>query len=274
MPSPSASSKTIVAILVVAALAAGFWILALSPKRQQASELAAELEQEQTTLVAAQSKAAEARVAQGEFPKDYHQLVVLGQAVPAGSETPSLLVQLNRVANHAKVQFDTLQLNSSEGSESSESSPTTALAPEVGPAASASASETVPPTEAEAALLPLGAVVGSAGLGVMPYNLALKGNFFQIADFIHGVDSLVQVDKSGVGVDGRLMTLDGFSLAEDSTPGSSGLAANFTITTYIVPPGQGLTAGATPTSPEAPAAEPAPATATGTPSSYQANEAR
>jgi Tfp pilus assembly protein PilO len=269
--SSTASSKTIVAILVVAALAAAFWILALSPKRQQASDLAAEVEQQQTALVAAQSKVTEASAARAEFPSDYHRLVVLGQAVPAGEETPSLLVELNRVADHAGVRFDTLQLNSTEAGESSTSA---SLAPEVGPTSSVPASATIPPTEAEAALLPLGATVGSAGLGVMPYSLTFTGSFFQIADFIHGIDSLVHVDKSAVGVDGRLITLDGFSLSEDSSAGFPNLSANFTVTTYVVPPEQGLTAGATPTSPATPATAPAPATTTGTPSSYPTSTAR
>jgi Tfp pilus assembly protein PilO len=262
----SYSGKTIAAILVLAALATAFWILALSPKRQQASELAGEVEQEQTALVAAQSQVSEAKVARQEFAGDYRQLVVLGQAVPAGEETPSLLVQLNRIADHAGVEFETLQLNSTGGSEEA----AVGLAPEAGPSSAVPTSATVPPTEAEAALLPLGATVGSAGLGVMPYTLTFSGNFFQIADFIGGVDSLVEANKSSVGVDGRLITLDGFSLTEDAKV--SKLTASFAVTTYLVPPGQGITAGATET---APPSEVAPATAIGTPSSFSTgNEAR
>jgi Tfp pilus assembly protein PilO len=267
----SSSSKTIVAILVVTALAATFWILALSPKREEASKLATEVEGQQTALVAAQSKVSEGLAAKSEFSNDYRQLVVLGQAVPAGGETASLLVELSRVAADAEVEFETLQLSSEE---SSEPTTTSTLAPEVGPSNSVPASATVPPTEAEAALLPLGASIGSAGLGVMRYSLSFSGNFFQIADFIGGIDSLVHSDKSAVGVDGRLITLDGFSLAENTGSASADLSASFTVTTYVVPPEQGLTAGATETSPATPAAEPAPATTTATPSSYPTNEAR
>jgi Tfp pilus assembly protein PilO len=262
----SDSRKTIVAILVLAALATAFWILALSPKRQQAGELAGEVEQEQTALVAAQSKVNEANVAREEFAGDYRQLVVLGQAVPAGEETPSLLVQLNRVADHTGVEFETLQLNSIGGVEESAAS---GLAPEAGPSSSVSTSSTVPPTEAEAALLPLGATVGSAGLGVMPYSLTFSGSFFQIADFIGGIDSLVQANKASVGVDGRLITLDGFALSEGSASKAGKLAANFTVTTYLVPPSQGITAGATATTPPT---EVAPATAIGTPSSFSTGD--
>lgn len=270
MPSASASNKTIAAILVVAVLAAGFWILALSPKRQQSDKLGSEIEQQQSALAQAQSQVTEASTAKAEFPADYRQLVVLGQAVPAGEETASLLVELNRVADRAGVQFDTLQLDSS----GSEAAPvTSSAAPEAGPSTSVPAASTVPPTEAEASLLPLGASIGPAGLGVMPYTLTFTGSFFQVADFIHGIDSLVQTGGAGVGVDGRLITLDAFSLSEDSTANFPELGASFSVTTYVVPPEQGLTAGATPTSPATPAAAAAGTTAA-TPSSYSTSEAR
>ena len=60
--------------------------------------------------------------------------------------------------------------------------------------------------------MPLGASIGPAGLAVMPYTLTFSGNFFQIADFIHGIDSLVETENAKVGVEGRLVTIDGFSL--------------------------------------------------------------
>lgn len=242
----SASNRVIVGMLIVTALAAVFWILLLSPKRQQADELAGEVEAQQTALLQAQSKLNEATAAERAFPADYRQMVVLGKAVPAGDETASLLVELNRVAARAGVRFDSLQLNSSEGGSSSTSTP---LAPEVGPDSAVPASSSVPPTEAEAALLPLGATVGSAGLGVMPYNLTFTGSFFHVADFIHGIDSLVRTHGSKVGVDGRLVTLDAFSLTEASGMRFPNLSANFSVTTYLVPPSQGVTAGASPASP-------------------------
>ena len=270
MSSSSASNKTIVGMLIVAALAAMFWILVLSPKRQQASDLGAEVEQQQSSLAEAQSKVTEGISARREFSSNYRQLVVLGKAVPASDETASLLVELNHVADHAGVRFNSLTLSSDGG----EAAPAAAgLGQEASATTAVPASATVPPTEAEAALLPLGATIGPAGLGVMPYNLNFTGSFFQVADFIHSIDSLVHTDNSEVGVDGRLVTLDGFSLSEDSETAFPKLAANFAVTTYVVPPNQGITAGATPTSPEVPATT-APETTTGTPSSYSTSSAR
>jgi hypothetical protein len=123
----------------------------------------------------------------------------------------------------------------------------------------------VAPTEAAASVLPLGANIGPAGLAVMPYNLTFTGNFFHVADFIEGIDSLVHTGGSNVSVDGRLVTLDGFALNADSKLDFPHLRATFVVTTYLTPPSQGVTAGATP-------AEPAPSTAppTETPASEEA----
>jgi Tfp pilus assembly protein PilO len=264
------SNRLIVAILVVAGLAIGFWILALGPKRKEADELSSQVSQAQTTLAEAQSKATEAAAARRQFPADYRQLVVLGQAVPAGDETSSLLVELNTIAAVSGVRFDEIQL---EGSGEAAPAPVPAAepaptAPPAGsPAGAVPASSTVPPTEAAASLLPLGAAIGTAGLGVMPYHLTFGGNFFQIANFIKGIDSLVNTGDSNVSVDGRLVTLSGFALnteEKDESEGEQGpsdhLKATFAVTTYVTPPTQGITAGATASAP-APVSTPAGASA-------------
>ncbi|HEV7769837.1 MAG TPA: hypothetical protein VGO66_04145 [Solirubrobacterales bacterium] len=256
------SNRLIVAMLVVALLAGGFWILILSPKREKANELGAEVDQLRSSLILAEAQKAEATAARRFFPADYRKLVVLGKAIPGGDETSSLLIQLNRVAEDSEVEFESIQLAGAGGSAA-----TTATAPEAGPNAPVTA--TTPPTEAAAALLPLGATVGSAGLAVMPYNLTFSGSFFDVADFIGGIDSLVQPDTAGLAVDGRLVTLDGFALNEATAAGFPQLDANFSVTTYLVPPGESVTAGATEAAPAE--AEAAP---TGTPSSFSTSPAQ
>jgi Tfp pilus assembly protein PilO len=254
-----ANNRLIVSILVVAALAIGFWLLLLSPKREKANELGSQTETLQISLQEAQGRAEQAETARREFPNDYRQLITLGQAVPANDETSSLLVEVNRIAERSKVQFDGIQLES----EGEETTPVTGAAagntapPTTGTTGSPTATpaaETVPPTEASAALLPLGATIGPAGLGVMPYSVTFRGNFFHIADFINGFDKMVHTGDSKLTVDGRLTTFDGFALSADPELGFPYLTASFDITTYLVPPGQGVTAGATST-------EPAPITA-------------
>jgi len=240
------------AMLVVAAIAGAFWILALSPKRDEASKLGAQVKQLESSLAQHESEIAAAEGARREFPVDYQHLVVLGKAVPSDDETPSFLVQLNRISARAGVRFQTLSLEAS-GSEETEAS---------GPL-STSSSEPVSATEASASLLPLGAGVGPAGLAVMPYSLTFTGNFFKIADFIKGLDSLVKTTNESVGVDGRLITINGFSLGEDSEAKFPALQANFSVTTYVTPPSEGTTAGASPEGPEEPPASVPASTTTG-----------
>jgi Tfp pilus assembly protein PilO len=261
----SSSNRVIVAMLVVAAFAAGFWILILSPKREEAGNLGTEVEQLRSTLVTAETQAAEAVAARKDFPNDYRRLVVIGKAVPGNDEISSLLVELNRVAEDAGTEFQSIQLgNGSTGAVTA-----TGAAPEAGP--TNHVTETTPPTEAAAALMPLGSSIGPAGLAVMPYDLTFTGTFFDIADFIHGIDSMVKTTPKGTAVDGRLVTLDSFVLSPEGEEGggsaSSTLSANFSVTTYLAPPNQGVTAGATEAAPAA-TTEAAPEASTGTPSSY------
>ena len=100
-------------------------------------------------------------------------------------------------------------------------------------------------------MLPIGASVGPAGLPVMPYDLSFTGGFFQIADFMQSLDSMVQMKKALVDVRGRLLTIDGSTLTPtDSGPTATpNLTAQLTITTFVSPADQGITAGATPTDP-------------------------
>lgn len=251
----NSSHRLIVAILVVAALAIGFWMLLLGPKRQEVNELSQQVDSLTSGLVQAQGEVAVAEEAKRAFPADYRELVSLGQAVPGGDESSSLLVELSTIARDSKVAFEGLQLSAGEGEAPVEG---TATEVPVEPAAgdtsgTVPAATTVPPTEAAAALMPLGATIGPAGLGVMPYTLTFSGSFFQIADFIAGIDSLVGTKATSVGVDGRLVTIDGFSLTPRADEATPKLDVSFVVTTFVTPPELGTTAGATPT-------EPAPAT--------------
>ena len=107
--------------------------------------------------------------------------------------------------------------------------------------------------------MPLGAAIGPAGLAVMPYTLKFTGDFFRVADFIHGLDKLVKTANSKVAVDGRLVTIDGFALGPAQNKTFPQLEASFSVTTYLTPESQGITAGATPVAPSGSTATPAAA---------------
>lgn len=225
----------VASMLVVAALAAAFWMVLLSPKREEAAKLSGQIESLETSLAQHRSEVASAAAARRAFPQEYARLVALGKAVPSGDETASLLVQLSHLARKAGASFETLTFDG--GSEE------TAGAEGIPPASA---------TEAEDSLLPLGAVTGPAGLAMMPYSLTFEGNFFQVASFVEGLDALVETSSRGVVVKGRLITIGSFSLSpagsgEEST---SRLMASFSVTTYLTPPGESLTVGATAAGPE------------------------
>ncbi len=230
------SNRAIVAAIIVAVGAVAFWMLMMSPKREEASKLGTEVENIQASLSQHEAEIIAGEEAKEGFADSYKQLVVLGKATPADDETASLLVQVNHIAEKSKVRFSNLQLEASgSGGEV-----------EAAGAAAATTSELLTPTEASASLLPLGAEIGPAGLAVMPYSLTFNGTFFQLADFIHGLDGLVTTDDEAVTVDGRLLTINGFTLKGDSKSDFPHLEGEFSVTTFLTPPGEGLSTGAAP----------------------------
>jgi hypothetical protein len=220
-------------MLVIVVLAAGFWILLLSPKRSEADKLTQRVESLESSLVIHTGEVEAAEAARKSFADNYAHLLVLGKAVPAEAETASLIVQIQRLADRSKVTFGSLTLGSSGGGG------------EVEAAAPIPLPEGASASEASASLLPLGATVGPAGLAVMPYSLTFEGNFFKIAGFIERLDDLVKTKNEKVAVDGRLFTVDSFSL-EPGKGGFPSLLASFSITTFLTPPGRDLAEGLAP----------------------------
>lgn len=270
----------------VVLLAAAFYFLLLSPKRERAAELSQQVSGLEAGISEQEQVAAFGEQARRDFPEYYGRLVVLGKAVPEEADSASLLVQLNELAADARVDFRGITLGgdaSGAGSSAPAATPAVPAAPPSGTvptasgdsaagstdtpapagstdaAAAAVSTTAAPATEATAAELPLGAIVGTAGLSTLPYELTFRGGFFDIAGYIGGVDSLVQVGggaKTAL-VDGRLLTVDGFALKGGSPGGDPELSASFMLTAYVTPPTEGLTAGATPGGP-APAVPAAP----------------
>jgi len=251
----SSNNRLIAAVLVVVALGAAFWTMMLSPKREEAKELGTQVEQLEASLAQHKAEVAEAEAAREEFPTEYQRLVVLGKAVPGDDDVASLLVQLNRISAAAGGSFREIKLTPASGGG------------EAAPAAAPAASEGTPvsATEVAASLLPLGAAIGPAGLAVMPYDVTFEGNFFDVADFIKGLDSLVKTGEDEVKVDGRLLTIDGFSLKANPNAGFPALQASFALTTYLTPPSEGATAGAIPSTPGTTTVTPAATTTGGAP---------
>jgi Tfp pilus assembly protein PilO len=270
--------------LTAVALIAVFWFVLLAPKRQEASDLKGEVEQLESAVAEQQETIAFAEEARRKFPGDYRRLVTLGKAVPEDDDTSSLFVQLGGISRRAGVGFRALELSeAAAGATGPAPAPPPSPPPEEegsvqeqqqataevpgGEGTTSTPTGTAAPTEAAAASLPIGATVGSAGLPVMPYALDFQGDFFRIADFMRGLDSLVSLREGRVRSRGRLLTIDGFVLSRDLQKGFPSLIATLAVTTYVTPSAQGLTGGATPagpTSPPVPSATPTSSTTTTT----------
>jgi hypothetical protein len=266
------SRVVILAVLPLAALALAAWLLLVSPKRQEASELTSEATALQAQVSEQEQLAQSAETARQEFPRAYRRLVVLGKAAPEDDDTSSFLIQLERIASQSGVDFVSLQAES--GAAGAPAPPPPEAPAEEEETTENVASETpAPPTEAQASLLPIGASIGPAGLAVLHYSLNFEGDFFKLAEFLQGIDGMVRTRADGdVGVQGRLVTVDNFELtpladevaattASGQPPGmdsNPNLKAEFTITTYLTPADEGTVAGASPEGP-APPTEPQPA---------------
>jgi Tfp pilus assembly protein PilO len=252
-----ATDRTILAGLAIAGLIAAFWFVVLAPKRDEAVTLADEVAALEQSVAAQEQLVAEGRQAQDDFNRNYQRLVVLGKAVPEDEDTSSLFVQLQEIAKDANVEFDAIELVPGGGTGGAAPAPAEQTTTDQNQSDS-SGSEPVPEavpaaaTESAAANLPIGATVGPAGLPVMPYKLSMRGSFFELADFLAGVDRLVHSRHGRDVVDGRLITIDGFGLAGNEEEGFEVLNASLALTTFLTPADQGLTAGATPAGPAVP----------------------
>jgi len=262
-------------LIVVAALVAlaAVWFLLVAPKRHEASSLSSEVDDLHVSVEQAEQLASAAEAAKNDYSGNYHRLVVLGKAAPSSDDTASLFVQLNAIAGKSGTELDGIKLSEAGASASETAAQETAVASSTPSADGTSSDSTdttatsttdstastdstttstpsaVPATEASAALLPLGAAIGPAGLPVMPYELTLKGNYFQLRDFIDGLQKLVGSKRGRQVVDGRLVTINDFDFTGDDQKGFPELDATLNVTTYVAPADGGVTAGGTPAAP-------------------------
>lgn len=255
----TSANRTLVVFLLLVAGVAVYWFLLLSPKRDQIADLDAQISQIQSSIATSEQQISAGEQAKASFSRDYAQLVTMGKAVPDGDEQAALLVQLNRVGMRNDIFFSSITMegtgSSSTGAAPAQQSPATvqpsATAPPGEEPDPTTGNQPVAATESTVASLPIGATVGSAGLGVIPYSLLYRGNFFKLADFIGSLNRLVTTNEDGrINVNGRLMTINGFSLSPTSDESDlTKLSGAFSISTFVTPAAQGLTAGATPAGP-------------------------
>jgi hypothetical protein len=260
------SERIILVALPLIALAVGFWLLVLAPKQKQAGELQDRIDGLNGRVDAAEVEIAAAEKARSDFSSDYADLVTLGTAIPEEDDQATLVHDLTTIGRQNNVSFRSFTL--AEGSGSAATAAPAPTEPSSGSTESSDAPATpvaATPTEASAASLPIGATVGAAGLPVMPYDLTYFGRFYDMADVFADLDARVQArdGKRGLKTDGRLITIDGFSLTADPKRGFPSVAGDIAVTTFVVPPEQGIAAGANPAGPAPAGVDEAPVPVSG-----------
>ena len=241
--------NTILLVAVAAAAAVGaYWMLVLTPKREEAAAIDKQISAKQAQLAQAEAEVADYDHARSAYKVNYSMVARLGKAVPADDDVRSLLVQINSAADHSGVDFRTINVGSGSGASSAD------------PAAAGAAAGATPP--------PGASTVGTAGFSTMPFSFGFKGNFFELGEFFNRLDRFVAVKGGTLDVTGRLLLLNSITLTPDTEKGFPALTAEVKAASYLLPPTEGLTAGATPAGPTAAGgAAPAPS---GTPQSAPA----
>lgn len=208
-----------VALTLVAVVAAvvGAWLLVLAPERDQAGRLAAQIRAQQAQLRMETAIVDAGAAARRRYAGFRAELTRLGEAVPADDSVPALIVEVQRAAGAAGVDFRSLVLDSGGTAATPSPSNGGASAPKVTGAA-----------------LPPGVTIGPAGLPQEPFTLTFTGSFFRIADFLGRLQRFVVPQSDGVTVRGRLMTLNAVSLSA-GPGGFPQLTATVSATTYLLP---------------------------------------
>lgn len=222
-------------VVIVLVVLVGAWIKVVSPEREEASKLSAQVSTAQAQLTAAESKLAAARTAESQYGTAYAAMVSLGKAVPSGQEVPSLIYQLSLASTGKRVQFASIG-TAAAGSSSASASSTTSF-------------------------------------GALPFTFVFEGSFFDLERLFAQLTSFTTRTASGdLRVSGRLLTIQSVKLAPAGSSGSGSpsgeLSGTVTASAYTAPASLGLSAvgtgspgaaaspaasGAASTSPTAPA---------------------
>lgn len=274
--------RKIALILAPLVLIGAFWFLVLAPKRAESAELKQSLVLEEQKRDEAKAQADLLENARQSYAKDYATVVRLGKAIPSSVDMPSLLVQLEQAAKGTSIQFSKVLSGSRADAPAPPPPPPAASAggaPAGDAAAGGTGANTAPGNAAETAgegvqtandttaaqegtaapasgADPAAASTsGAAGLDSVPLEFAFNGRFFDLADFFHEMKRFVYLSNRRVRVEGRLMTIDGFTIDSSTFPS---IKANVRATVYLAPKSEGTTAGASPTSPAPASGAPAP----------------
>lgn len=186
------------------------WLMFVSPERKKAGQAAAAVAAAEAQLASAHSELATARAARAKYAASYGSIVHLGKAVPTTQEVPSLIYELAQASKQKNVEFASISASGDKGVASSSSSTTSA---------------------------------STGGFQQLPFTFVFDGTYFGLEHMLHQLTNFATTTGSGaLKVNGRLLTIDGVTLAPVALEGQSKknphLTATVTATAYVMPPEQ------------------------------------
>lgn len=240
----SSQRRLVAAALALAAVIVGCWLGLLAPKRSQISAVQEQITQAESRRDSALDVVRKAELASVESPAEAAAVARLGKAVPADDDVGPLIKQLDSIADANNIDFRAVKLVAG-------SAPAPAAAPPASPgdapaggeaktgdSGNAAGADTgaaaTEPVAAVVAQPPPGAVVGPAGLLTLPFSFTFDGGYAEMQRFLKAVHGLAKSDNGQIRVKGRLMTIDGFSLAA-GPDGFPSLQALVSATAYVMP---------------------------------------
>lgn len=210
--------RIVLVAVLAAALVGAFWFTVLKPKQAEATKLDAQIAQQQSDLQKARAATAAGRTAKAQYERDYAAMTRLGKAVPVDDGVASLVYELEHAAQGAKVDFRALSSGGAPG----------APTPSAGTAAAATTA------------------TATVGVSELPFSLTFDGGYFQMQRFLERVQRLVRLQGKDLAVTGRLLALEGVSLAA-GRDGFPDVKATVTAKAYTLPAATASgTAGSTP----------------------------
>jgi hypothetical protein len=209
----SARDRTIATVVAMLVVAIGGWFLLVAPKRSEASKLQTQVNAEQSNLRTAQASVQAGLVAERQYRVLHRQLASLQTAVPADSQIPTLINELQAAANKSKVGFQAVSLATSSSGSSTGSTSTSATTPAAASAAPSSSSSV------------------ATSFPSQTFTLQFSGRYFDVANLLGTLAGFVHADNKHFDATGRLLNMA--SVTE--TPGGKGINATVTTIDYDVP---------------------------------------
>ncbi len=109
--------RTLILGLVLVLVLVLSWFFLLSPLRGKISDTEQSIEAERDRLAAAQAKLAQAESTRLEGAKNRARLIALAKMVPAAAEVPSLIIQIQDLAEQAGIDFIAVSPGEPSGAE-------------------------------------------------------------------------------------------------------------------------------------------------------------